>query len=59
MSDEVQKVSESRSSLVHVRVKPALRDLIDSEARSKGTTPSAVIRRVLAQHYEAQPKGRP
>ncbi len=48
----------TRSALIHVRVKPALRDLIESEAKRRGSTPSAVIRRILATYYEAQTKGR-
>ncbi len=49
----------ARSALIHVRVKPALRELIETEAKRRGVTPSAVIRRILATYYESQTKGRP
>ena len=51
MSDTV-RIKDTRSSLLHVRVKPALRERIEDEAREQGVVPSVVIRKILAAHYE-------
>jgi hypothetical protein len=45
-----------RSELIHVRVKPQLKDLIFQDANEQGVVPSVVIRKILAQHYEAKVK---
>ena len=45
---------ESRTALLHVRVKPALRERIEAEASEQAVTASAVVRRILAQHYEGR-----
>jgi hypothetical protein len=42
---------QSRTAVLHLRVQPALRELIEADAAKLSTTPSAIVRRVLAQHY--------
>lgn len=44
--------TDTRSSLIHVRVKPALRERIESQAANEGVPASVIIRRVLASHFE-------
>lgn len=50
-SDSLRR-NDTRSALLHVRVKPQLREMIEREAEASNTKPSAVIRRILAYHYE-------
>jgi hypothetical protein len=42
------------TSILHVRVTPALRSLIDQEAELRQVAPSSVIRGILTKHYEVE-----
>lgn len=44
----------ARSALIHIRVQPALRERIEADATDQAVTASAVIRRILAKHYEGR-----
>ncbi len=48
--DDVPK--NNRTALLHVRVKPELREVIVREAAMLHIRPSSLIRKILAQHYE-------
>jgi hypothetical protein len=49
----------ARSSLIHVRVQPALRACIERDASDQSVTASAVVRKILARHYEASQRTTP
>jgi hypothetical protein len=43
---------QNRTALLHVRVKPELRAKIEYEASTLKIAPSALVRKVLVEHYE-------
>jgi hypothetical protein len=46
---------QNRTELLHVRVKPELRNMIENEAQTLNIKPSAVVRQVLVAHYTKKP----
>lgn len=56
MSDETLDKPKrvTRDALIHVRVQSALRDRIREDAASQKVPESAVVRKILAKHYEAR-----
>lgn len=51
MTDTPARPRQNRTAIVHVRMKPDLRDAIDQEAEIRGLAPSEVVRRVLVAHF--------
>ena len=45
-------MTESRSELLHIRVKPALKHRLEAEAQEVHVTPSALARRILALYFD-------
>ena len=45
-------MTESRSELIHIRVKPSLKKRLEAEAQELHVTPSALARRVLALYFD-------
>jgi hypothetical protein len=43
-----------RTEVIHVRVKPELKDRIQQEAEKEKVNSSTVIRKVLVRHFEEQ-----
>jgi hypothetical protein len=52
--DQSDSSRETRSALIHVRVKPQLREMIEREAQAANIKPSALVRKILAYHYERE-----
>jgi predicted transcriptional regulator len=40
-----------RTEVIHVRVKPELKDKIQEEARKEQVTPSVIVRKALVKHF--------
>ena len=45
---------DNRTALIHVRLKPVLRETIERDAKAQGVTASALVREMLVQHYETR-----
>ena len=41
-----------RDAILNIRMRSALKELLEEDAKIEGTTSSAVARRILASHYE-------
>lgn len=54
MADERGNMTEIRSRVIHVRVKPALDRLLERDAKSVYTTKSELIRTILVKHYRGE-----
>ena len=44
----------TRDAILNIRMRSALKALIEEDAKIEGTTASAVARKILASHYERQ-----
>ena len=52
MTDTAPRQRQNQTAIVHVRMKPELRDAIDREAMIYNVAPSEVVRRILVDHFE-------
>jgi hypothetical protein len=47
-------VSETRSVVLHLRIKPSLQELIRRDATAIDASESQIVRTILAKHYEGK-----